>query len=206
MDRPRRRRGKVGITDYAQQQLGDVVYIELPEVGAKLKQGQSFGTIESVKAVSELYAPVTGEIVEVNAALKDKPEAREHRPARELDGRHQARPTPAKPARCSTPRSIKQPGEMSTSFDFERVPVPPHRSRRGRNRDAMLKVVGAPSLDALIDEAIPARIRLQEAARICPTARASISFCSELRDDRRAQSDLPVVHRPRLLRHASRRA
>jgi glycine cleavage system H protein len=66
--------GRVGITDYAQQQLGDVVYVELPEVGAKLKQGQSFGTIESVKAVSELYSPVAGEIVEVNAALKDKPE------------------------------------------------------------------------------------------------------------------------------------
>ena len=66
--------GKVGITDYAQQQLGDVVYVELPEVGAKVKQGQSFGTIESVKAVSELYSPVTGEIVEVNSALKDKPE------------------------------------------------------------------------------------------------------------------------------------
>ncbi len=68
-------RGKVGITDYAQQQLGDVVYVELPEVGAKLKQGQSFGTIESVKAVSELYSPVSGEVLEVNTALKDKPEA-----------------------------------------------------------------------------------------------------------------------------------
>jgi glycine cleavage system H protein len=68
-------RGKVGITDYAQQQLGDVVYVELPEVGAKLKQGQSFGTIESVKAVSELYSPVSGEVVDVNSALKDKPEA-----------------------------------------------------------------------------------------------------------------------------------
>ena len=67
-------RGTVGITAYAQQQLGDVVYIDLPEVGAKLKQGQSFGTIESVKAVSELYAPVSGEVVEVNTALKDKPE------------------------------------------------------------------------------------------------------------------------------------
>jgi glycine cleavage system H protein len=66
--------GKIGITDYAQQQLGDVVYVELPEIGAKLKQGQSFGTIESVKAVSELYSPVTGEVVEVNTALKDKPE------------------------------------------------------------------------------------------------------------------------------------
>ena len=68
-------RGKVGITDFAQQQLGDVVYVELPDVGAKLKRGESFGTIESVKAVSELYAPVSGEVVEVNAALKDKPEA-----------------------------------------------------------------------------------------------------------------------------------
>ena len=67
-------RGKVGITDYAQQQLGDVVYVELPDVGAKLKAGQSFGTIESVKAVSELYSPVSGEVVEVNAPLKDKPE------------------------------------------------------------------------------------------------------------------------------------
>ena len=68
-------RGKVGITDYAQQQLGDVVFMELPEVGAKLTAGQSFGTIESVKAVSELYAPVSGEVVDVNVALRQKPEA-----------------------------------------------------------------------------------------------------------------------------------
>ena len=66
--------GKVGITDFAQQQLGDVVYVELPDVGTKVTQGQSFGTIESVKAVSELFAPVSGEVVEVNGALKDKPE------------------------------------------------------------------------------------------------------------------------------------
>jgi glycine cleavage system H protein len=66
--------GKVGITDYAQQQLGDVVYIELPDVGAQLEAGQSFGTIESVKAVSELYAPVSGEVLQVNTALKAKPE------------------------------------------------------------------------------------------------------------------------------------
>jgi glycine cleavage system H protein len=67
-------RGKVGITDYAQKQLGDVVYVELPDVGTTLKQGDSFGTIESVKAVSELYAPVSGEVLEVNTALKSKPE------------------------------------------------------------------------------------------------------------------------------------
>jgi glycine cleavage system H protein len=68
-------RGKIGITDYAQAQLGDVVFVELPEVGAQLKAGQSFGNIESVKAVSELYAPVSGEVVEVNTSLRAKPEA-----------------------------------------------------------------------------------------------------------------------------------
>jgi glycine cleavage system H protein len=67
-------RGKVGITDYAQKQLGDVVFVELPEVGRRLKAGEQFGTIESVKAVSELYSPVAGEVVEVNGPLADKPE------------------------------------------------------------------------------------------------------------------------------------
>ena len=65
---------RVGITDYAQKQLGDVVYLELPEVGRKLTKGDVFGTIESVKAVSELYAPVSGEVTEVNKALGEKPE------------------------------------------------------------------------------------------------------------------------------------
>jgi glycine cleavage system H protein len=66
--------GAVGITNFAQQQLGDVVYVDLPDVGTKVSAGQTFGTIESVKAVSELYAPVSGEITEVNTALKDHPE------------------------------------------------------------------------------------------------------------------------------------
>src|SRR5215213_8396803 len=66
--------GAIGITDFAQQQLGDVVYVELPAEGTMLTAGQVFGTIESVKAVSELFAPVAGEVVEVNSGLKDKPE------------------------------------------------------------------------------------------------------------------------------------
>jgi glycine cleavage system H protein len=66
---------RVGITDYAQKQLGDVVYLELPDVGRTVKKGEVFGTIESVKAVSELYAPVSGEVTEVNTALTSKPEA-----------------------------------------------------------------------------------------------------------------------------------
>ena len=65
---------EVGITDFAQEQLGDVVYMELPEVGARLTSGQAFGSIESVKAVSELFAPVSGEVVEVNTPLRDRPE------------------------------------------------------------------------------------------------------------------------------------
>jgi len=65
---------RVGITDYAQKQLGDVVYLELPEVGRTFNKGDVFGTIESVKAVSELYAPVSGEVTEVNQALTQKPE------------------------------------------------------------------------------------------------------------------------------------
>jgi len=67
--------GTVGITNFAQQQLGDVVYVELPEVGTTLTVGQPFGTIESVKAVSELFAPVSGTVVGVNTALKDRPDS-----------------------------------------------------------------------------------------------------------------------------------
>ena len=68
-------RGHVGITDYAQQQLGDVVYVELPEVGRTFKQGEQFGAVESVKAVSDLYCPVGGEVVRVNDTLADQPES-----------------------------------------------------------------------------------------------------------------------------------
>lgn len=65
---------EIGITDFAQQQLGDVVYMELPDVGVRLTAGQSFGSIESVKAVSELFAPMSGQVVEVNSHLRQHPE------------------------------------------------------------------------------------------------------------------------------------
>ena len=64
----------IGITDYAQEELGDIVYVELPEEGATFDAGDSFGTVESVKAVSDLYTAVGGEVVEVNEALSDNPE------------------------------------------------------------------------------------------------------------------------------------
>ncbi len=65
---------RIGITDYAQDALGDVVFVELPEVGATFEEGEEFGTVESVKAVSELFMPVSGEVVEINGELGDSPE------------------------------------------------------------------------------------------------------------------------------------
>lgn len=65
---------KVGITEHAQDELGDVVFVDLPEQGATFSAGESFGSVESVKAVSDLYTPVGGEVVEINSALEDSPE------------------------------------------------------------------------------------------------------------------------------------
>jgi glycine cleavage system H protein len=67
-------RGRVGITHYAQDQLGDVVFVELPKKGRPLRQMEAFGVVESVKAVSDLYSPVSGEVVEANTALEKQPE------------------------------------------------------------------------------------------------------------------------------------
>jgi glycine cleavage system H protein len=64
----------IGVTDYAQQQLGDVVFVELPAAGATIERGEPFGVVESVKAVADLYAPVSGRVAEVNPALADQPE------------------------------------------------------------------------------------------------------------------------------------
>ena len=65
---------KIGISDYAQGQLGDIVFVELPQIGASFQKGEEFGSVESVKAVSELYIPLGGEVTAVNAALEDSPE------------------------------------------------------------------------------------------------------------------------------------
>jgi len=70
----------IGVTDFAQDQLGDIVFVELPEVGDTLEEGDTFGVIESVKAVSDVYAPVSGEVVAINEALPDEPEALNNSP------------------------------------------------------------------------------------------------------------------------------
>jgi glycine cleavage system H protein len=66
--------GVVGITDYAQKQLGDIVYVDLPRIGASLEQGKVMGSVESVKAVSDIYAPISGQVIEINDALATAPE------------------------------------------------------------------------------------------------------------------------------------
>ncbi|RLB63723.1 MAG: glycine cleavage system protein GcvH [Deltaproteobacteria bacterium] len=70
----------IGVSDFAQDQLGDIVFVELPEVGDTLEVGDSFGVVESVKAVSDVYAPANGEVVEVNESLPDEPEALNNSP------------------------------------------------------------------------------------------------------------------------------
>ena len=65
----------IGVTDYAQRELGDIVFVEVPALGASVEKGEAFGVIESVKAVSDLYSPASGEIVEVNTGLADRPES-----------------------------------------------------------------------------------------------------------------------------------
>lgn len=66
--------GTIGITDHAQQELGDIVYVDLPKVGSSASQGKTIGSVESVKAVSDIYSPVTGEVVEINADLSENPD------------------------------------------------------------------------------------------------------------------------------------
>ena len=66
--------GTIGITDHAQHELGDIVYVDLPKPGASIAQGSTIGSVESVKAVSDIYSPVSGDVVEVNSALADTPE------------------------------------------------------------------------------------------------------------------------------------
>lgn len=73
-------KGTVGITDYAQKQLGDIVYVELPKEGGMVQAGKPFGVVESVKSVSDLYAPLSGRVVRVNARLSDEPELINHDP------------------------------------------------------------------------------------------------------------------------------
>ena len=173
-------RGTVGITDYAQQQLGDVVYVELPEVGATLKQGESFGTIESVKAVSELFAPVSGEVVEVNAALKDQPEAVNTDPHDSWMIVRQAR-QPGRSRRAARRRRVRRTRRSRRARTTIR-PCPTRSQRRHigpRAADVATRCsrsIGAPSLDALIDEAIPAGIRLHAAARPAAGRDASTTY------------------------------
>ena len=101
-------RATIGITDYAQNSLGDIVYVELPKVGATIKQFGNVGVIESVKAVSDLFTPISGEVVEVNAALDDDPAAVNREPYG-AGWLLKIRPSdPARPATCSRPPTTRR--------------------------------------------------------------------------------------------------
>ena len=102
-------RGRIGVTDYAQKQLGDIVFLELPEVGKTFKKGDVIGTIESVKAVSEIFAPVSGRVVEVNGTLAEHPEQVNHDP----HGSWMVAVTLSDPAEAETLLTAAQYGELA---------------------------------------------------------------------------------------------
>jgi glycine cleavage system H protein len=132
---------KVGISDYAQDQLGDIVFAELPEVGETFDKGAEFGTLESVKAVSELYLPVSGEIISVNEAIADAPELVNTDPyGRWLDGDRQTE-------QCR--RTGCFDGQGGLHCHAERIMIMRYLPHTSEDIAAMLKVVGADSLDGL---------------------------------------------------------
>jgi len=102
-------RGRIGVTDFAQKQLGDIVFLELPEVGKTFKKGDVIGTIESVKAVSEIFAPVSGRVVEVNGALAEHPEQVNHDP----HGSWMVAVTLSDPAEAESLLTAAQYGELA---------------------------------------------------------------------------------------------
>jgi glycine cleavage system H protein len=102
-------RGRIGVTDFAQKQLGDIVFLELPEVGKTFKKGDVIGTIESVKAVSEIFAPVSGRVVEVNGALVEHPEQVNHDP----HGSWMVAVTLSDPAEAESLLTAAQYGELA---------------------------------------------------------------------------------------------
>ena len=102
-------RGRIGVTDFAQKQLGDIVFLELPEVGKTFKKGDVIGTIESVKAVSEIFAPVSGRVVEVNGALVEHPEQVNHDPL----GSWMVAVTLSDPAEAESLLTAAQYGELA---------------------------------------------------------------------------------------------
>ena len=110
---------RVGITDYAQAALGDVVFVELPDVDAEVTAGSEFGTVESTKSNSDLYAPITAKVVAVNGELADSPGAGQLRPVRRPDGSSTCRSTPRRCPRrwtvCSTPTPTARPSTNENS-------------------------------------------------------------------------------------------
>ena len=158
----------VGITHYAQEQLGDVVFVELPEVGKKVEQGKELATVESVKAASEVYAPISGEVVEVNSALSRCARHRQRGGAgqglvRQAQDRRQG------PARRPDGRGRLQEIRRGTAL-MRYLPL------TDDDRRAMLATVGAPSVDSLYSD-VPQKVRLTKPVDLPP-------FKSELEVER----------------------
>ena len=157
----------IGITDYAQNSLGDIVYVELPKVGAKSAQFGNVGVIESVKAVSDLFTPISGEVVEINAALDADPASVNRAPYGERLALQSAPLRRRRDRRtCSTPPTTRSSRRCRTSIVYT-----PHTER---DIAQMLDAVGVGSLDELLR--VPDALALRdEARRRSGAARVSIA-------------------------------
>src|SRR6476661_8773832 len=148
----------VGITDYAQQSLGDIVFVETPKVGAELAAGKTLGTVESVKAVSDLYAPASGTVTEVNGELATAPEKINK------DANHT----------WMLKMTLKNPGELNSLLS-------------AADREAMLKAIGARSIDDLFSP-IPAEYRLNRDLKV-PRQMAESEIVEWFRERSRENGD-----------------
>ena len=151
----------IGITDYAQHELGDVVFVELPKVGAKIEAGKTFGTVESVKAVSDIYAPVSGEVVEANGDLQNTPEKINSDPhgAGWLIKMRLANPAEISPYGRRGLRGLHRRAKQGSLCLMRYLPKSP------AERQDMLAAIGAKSIDELFSS-IPERFRLREALHL----------------------------------------
>ena len=203
----------IGITDYAQSQLGDVVFVELPKVGRSLKKAEAAAVVESVKAASDVYAPITGEVIEVNDALVAEPALVNSDAGGKAwffklkiadKGELGGLMDEAAYAQASRPEVIcmmnaplkPRQNEAATTF------VRRHIGPSPRDVDAMLETVGAKSLRALMGETLPASIR-QKAPLDLGRALERNRGAGAYERARRAEPGVHLADRPRLFRHDS---
>ena len=205
----------IGITDHAQEQLGDIVFVEAPKAGRKVAAGEAVGVVESVKAASDIYAPVAGEVVAGNDALADSPEQVNADAYGELDVPHQARqrrrPREAPRRRRLREARLRVEGTAMPDTNVSRATLDQLEDRAAfgrrhvgpdaKDEAAMLALLGFASREALMQAVVPASIR-RKASMALPAGKPEAEALADLRAIAAKNRVLKLVDRAGLLRHA----